>query len=164
MTLRSLLTVTILLGTLCDSQAWTPGIGSPSAADGLGVDTANRRDTLAFYQAMYKASENYAANMAWTGNVSTGVAGDTSAAFKNDVRRRINFYRAFVGQPGDITFNATKNVKDQKAALMFSVRPSYPFYDKRLVEFCLALPPEQKLRDGWSRFILRRASSHCLYH
>ena len=31
----------------------------------------------------------------------------------------------------------------------------YPFYDKRLVEFCLALPPEQKLRRGWSRLILR---------
>ena len=120
MTLRSLLPVTFLLGTLCDSRAWTPGTGSPGAADGLGVNTGNRRDTLAFYQAMYKASENYAANMAWTGNVSTGVAGDTSAAFKNDVRRRINFYRALVGQPGDITFNATKNLKDQKAALMFS--------------------------------------------
>lgn len=30
-----------------------------------------------------------------------------------------------------------------------------PFLDARLVEFCLALPPEQKLRDGWTRVILR---------
>jgi len=36
-----------------------------------------------------------------------------------------------------------------------SVTLRYPFYDKRLVEFCLALPPEQKLRRGWSRLILR---------
>lgn len=33
----------------------------------------------------------------------------------------------------------------------------YPFYDRRLVEYCLALPPEQKIRNGWSRFVLRTA-------
>jgi asparagine synthase (glutamine-hydrolysing) len=37
------------------------------------------------------------------------------------------------------------------------VEPRYPFWDKRLVEFCLALPPEQKLRHGWSRMVMRRA-------
>lgn len=34
---------------------------------------------------------------------------------------------------------------------------AHPFYDKRLVEYCLALPPEQSLKDGWTRLILRRA-------
>jgi asparagine synthase (glutamine-hydrolysing) len=29
--------------------------------------------------------------------------------------------------------------------------------DKRLIEFCLALPPEQKLYQGWSRMVMRRA-------
>ncbi|MFN2399115.1 MAG: asparagine synthase-related protein, partial [Gemmatimonadaceae bacterium] len=29
--------------------------------------------------------------------------------------------------------------------------------DRRLVEFCLALPPEQKLNGGWTRVVLRRA-------
>ncbi len=33
----------------------------------------------------------------------------------------------------------------------------HPFFDKRLVEFCLALPPGQSLKDGWTRSILRRA-------
>jgi asparagine synthase (glutamine-hydrolysing) len=37
----------------------------------------------------------------------------------------------------------------------WEVEPRYPFMDKRLVEFCLALPSEQKLRQGWSRWILR---------
>lgn len=37
-----------------------------------------------------------------------------------------------------------------------------PFFDKRLVEFCLALPPDQKLRGGLSRFILREALSGVL--
>lgn len=38
----------------------------------------------------------------------------------------------------------------------------FPFFDKRLVEYCLALPPEQKLRKGWSRFILRRGMENIL--
>lgn len=38
-----------------------------------------------------------------------------------------------------------------------AIEVRFPFYDKRLVEFCLSLPPDQKLRKGWSRFILRRS-------
>ena len=36
-----------------------------------------------------------------------------------------------------------------KAACAFSVSPSYPFCDRRLMEFCLAIPPEQKFSGGW---------------
>jgi asparagine synthase (glutamine-hydrolysing) len=44
-----------------------------------------------------------------------------------------------------------------KAAANFGVEPRYPFWDKPLVEFCLALPGEEKLRDGFGRHVLRRA-------
>lgn len=37
------------------------------------------------------------------------------------------------------------------------IEPRYPFWDKRLVEFCLSLKPEDKLHDGWTRYTLRRA-------
>jgi asparagine synthase (glutamine-hydrolysing) len=43
-----------------------------------------------------------------------------------------------------------------KAAAVFSLEPRYPFFDKRLVEFCLALPSEQKFAQGWPRRIHRR--------
>lgn len=33
----------------------------------------------------------------------------------------------------------------------------HPFFDKRLVEFCLALPASQSLKAGWTRSILRRS-------
>ena len=33
----------------------------------------------------------------------------------------------------------------------------FPFLDRRLVEFCLALPAAQKRRHGWGRYVLRRA-------
>ena len=44
-----------------------------------------------------------------------------------------------------------------KAAANFGVEPRYPFWDKPLVEFCLALPGEEKLKSGWGRSVLRRA-------
>jgi len=40
---------------------------------------------------------------------------------------------------------------------VFGIEPRYPFTDKRLVEFSLAIPPTQKLSDGWTRSIVRRA-------
>ena len=42
----------------------------------------------------------------------------------------------------------------------FSVEFKHPFYDKRLIEFCLAIPTEQKVSNGWDRFILRKAMSN----
>jgi len=44
-----------------------------------------------------------------------------------------------------------------KAAAAFSMEPRYPFWDKRVVEFCFALPSEQKLHRGWTRMVMRRA-------
>lgn len=51
---------------------------------------------------------------------------------------------------------------DDKAASAFSVNPRYPFCDRRLVEFCLALPGNQKLHQGWTRIIMRRAMADIL--
>ncbi len=49
-----------------------------------------------------------------------------------------------------------------KAAAAFSLEIRHPFFDRRLVEFCLALPTEQKVRNGWTRSITRRALGGCL--
>ena len=52
-------------------------------------------------------------------------------------------------------------VADRSAAAC-GVEARYPFFDKRLAELCLAFPPGQKLRDGWTRFVLRRAMQDIL--
>jgi asparagine synthase (glutamine-hydrolysing) len=44
-----------------------------------------------------------------------------------------------------------------KLTSAFGIEPRHPFFDKRLVDFCLALPREQRTRDGWTRVIVRRA-------
>jgi asparagine synthase (glutamine-hydrolysing) len=49
-----------------------------------------------------------------------------------------------------------------KAAAAFGVEPRYPFFDRRLMELSLALPADQKLRDGWPRLVMRRAMQGAL--
>ncbi|MBU1694934.1 MAG: asparagine synthetase B, partial [Verrucomicrobia bacterium] len=49
-----------------------------------------------------------------------------------------------------------------RAAAAFSLEPRYPFFDVRLAEYCLALPSEQKMSDGWTRVVLRRAMQNIL--
>ena len=43
------------------------------------------------------------------------------------------------------------------ASSAFDLEVRYPFFDRRLIEFCLAIPPEQKLQSGWTRSVMRRA-------
>lgn len=42
-----------------------------------------------------------------------------------------------------------------KCGAAFGVEPSFPFFDRPLVEFCLALPPAQKIRRGATRIVIR---------
>lgn len=39
----------------------------------------------------------------------------------------------------------------------FGIEGRHPFFDRRLVEFCLSLPTRHKIRDGWTRVVLRQA-------
>lgn len=45
----------------------------------------------------------------------------------------------------------------ERAYAAFGLEARHPFLDVRLVEFCLSVPPACKLRDGWTRWILRAA-------
>jgi asparagine synthase (glutamine-hydrolysing) len=38
-----------------------------------------------------------------------------------------------------------------------SVDLRFPFCDTKLVEYCLSMPPQYKLYDGWSRYAMRKA-------
>jgi asparagine synthase (glutamine-hydrolysing) len=42
-------------------------------------------------------------------------------------------------------------------AASYGIEKRYPFVDKRLVEFCLAIPRSQQLQNGWPRSIIRRS-------
>jgi asparagine synthase (glutamine-hydrolysing) len=49
-----------------------------------------------------------------------------------------------------------------RVAASHSIEALHPFMDKRLAEFCLALPWDQKIREGWTKLILRRATKGLL--
>ena len=44
-----------------------------------------------------------------------------------------------------------------KVGARFGVEARLPFFDRRVVDLCLSLPPGQKLAGGWTRSIQRRA-------
>ncbi|HWE42952.1 MAG TPA: lasso peptide isopeptide bond-forming cyclase [Gemmatimonadaceae bacterium] len=58
-----------------------------------------------------------------------------------------------ISQPA---YQRTLELADQCSAAL-GVEPRYPFFDRRLVEFCLAVPDAEKLADGWPRLVFRRA-------
>jgi asparagine synthase (glutamine-hydrolysing) len=49
-----------------------------------------------------------------------------------------------------------------KASAAFGLEARYPFFDRRVLEFCVSLPADQKLGQGWNRWILRRAMTGIL--
>jgi asparagine synthase (glutamine-hydrolysing) len=49
-----------------------------------------------------------------------------------------------------------------RVASMFSIEPRHPFFDKRLAEFCVGLPWQQMVRQGWQKHILRQAMTSIL--
>lgn len=124
----------VLAGTLfvsCTAFAQLAGTGQPpidsvggaaayldtkGAAKGLFVDTQSRADVVNFYFDEHVVSEGIDAE--WTGAVDTCSPGITSMEYEMETLRRVNFYRAMAGLPGDVTFNGEWNAKCQDAALM----------------------------------------------
>lgn len=93
--------------------AWQPGSCPVAPArmqsSGFSVNNQDRNDVLAFWHAVYQASEGYSSRVGWTGNYS-GNAGTTAGAFVDDVERRLNYFRAMCGVPADVFVNTTATV------------------------------------------------------
>ena len=49
-----------------------------------------------------------------------------------------------------------------RAASGFGIEARHPFFDRRLAEYCLALPPQQQLYRGWTRRVMRDALADLL--
>lgn len=114
-----------LAGHLFNAHGWEPGNLAPNAlgtpGQPLRLNTQDRQDVVAFYQCVYEASEP--ANhdtMGWTGSINGCDPGTTSQSFRDAVQRRVNYYRAMAGVPGDIVFTDTLNRQAQAAALIMA--------------------------------------------
>lgn len=52
--------------------------------------------------------------------------------------------------------------ENNQIAAAYGIEERHPFYDHRLVSYCLSLPPEQSLNHGWTRVVLRNAMKDVL--
>jgi hypothetical protein len=89
---------------------WAPGPAVPAPLSNLTVDGNDRSDVISFYQNIYKASENYASVINWSGNIGNCNEGTFSGAFVDLMRRRVNYYRAMAGVPASIQMNDNSTV------------------------------------------------------
>ncbi len=51
---------------------------------------------------------------------------------------------------------------NENLSAAFGIEQRHPFYDRRLIEFCVNLPPGQRLYRGWTRSIFRFAMQDIL--
>jgi uncharacterized protein YkwD len=82
------------------------------------TDMLDQATAIRLYQTLYLPGNNIASG--WNGDVGSCQAGTTSAAFKEAVLKRINFFRLAAGVPALSAINATYTVKAEEAALMMS--------------------------------------------
>ena len=78
-------------------------------SSGFEVDISSRNDVIAFWHAVYQASEGYETRIGWNGNYN-GKNGTTSRAFVDDVERRLNYFRAICGVPANARVNTDSTV------------------------------------------------------
>lgn len=94
-------------------EAWEPGIYPNGSARmdsaGFSVDNQDRNDVVAFWHAVYQASEGYDQRIKWNGNYS-GDSGEVSKDFVDDVERRLNYFRAMSGVPSRAKVNSGAKV------------------------------------------------------
>jgi asparagine synthase (glutamine-hydrolysing) len=67
------------------------------------------------------------------------------------------FYGAERARSIDHPYLTVGRERYDRVASAVAVEPRDPFLDRRVVEFSLSLPGEQKLADGWPKIVLRRA-------
>lgn len=89
---------------------------------GFEVDLGVRQQARAFFNSVFWGTSDI--DSGWSGDVGTCDAGTTSAAFRENVIARVNFYRAMAGVPSDLTVDDTASAKAQEAALIMSANDS----------------------------------------
>lgn len=106
------------LVTALEPRLYLPLVTKP-AEETAWVDTNNRQAVVNFYQIDYKASDGI--DSGWTGDRDSCNPGTTSAAFKDAIVNRINYFRKMAGVPPIVGLRDDYNQKAQQAALMMSV-------------------------------------------
>ena len=95
--------------------SWEPVEGVVPAM-GFVMNAQSREESLYFHNSIFLASEGAENRIGWTSSYGACAPGETSPAFRADVQRRVNYYRALCGMPAAITFDAEPVVNDAAPA------------------------------------------------
>ena len=102
-------TALIVLGT---------AVGRAQVAPVPPINTHSRAEVVEAYRNSYLSSNHVLPG--WTGNVAAGAAGTVNPEYLRATLRRINYFRAMSGLPGNVVFDAVHNAHCQQAALMMA--------------------------------------------
>ncbi len=84
--------------------------------------------------------------------------------YYNDILREIKFPERITNSIKETSINSISNILpallryEDRSSMAFSVESRVPYLDHRLAEFCLNLPDELKINNGWTKYILRKSS------
>ena len=92
-------------------EAW---VATPSAP---WLDTNDREAVLTAFRAEFTTVDP---TLGWDGDQGVCDPGANTASYRNATLRRVNFYRAMAGVPGDVVDDPTYSMKAQRAAMMMS--------------------------------------------
>ena len=99
----------------------------------------------------------------------TSVTGPIDRMFATRIGIVERHNRSSGGEPGFLSMREDQQMKfncgglgDYMATLdhygaAHGIELRHPFFDVRLIRFCLSLPPDQSFSNGWTRIIMRRA-------
>lgn len=104
--------------TSLEGLAPQPFAQAAALSKGVQIDTGERETVRLFFQTLYRASDNVAAD--WTGDIATCQAGTVSADYQTATIRRVNWYRAMAGLSASVVLDSEFSRKAQQAALMMS--------------------------------------------
>lgn len=100
------------------------GFVSANAMEVPPIDTTDRAAVVAAFDTYYQPTLNPPLRSGWTGSVQGCVAGTIDQAFKDATRQMVNYHRAMVGLPGNVTFDPANDAKNQAAALIQQANPN----------------------------------------
>ena len=84
------------------------------------IDATDRTEVIELYRHYYLPGTH--ALPGWTGSIGSGAPGTLNRDFVRATLRRINYYRAMSGLPGNVVFDPAHSARCQQAALMMSAR------------------------------------------
>ncbi len=138
----------VVLSLMVPALVGIPAVGAAEAAAGAWIDTSDRASVVAAYEAEF-GSNSASAN--WTGAHSGCAAGTTSQVFRDEIVRRVNFFRGMAGVPATVVENAGLSAHAQQTALMMSASNA------------LSHSPPQSVYDCWTSDGAKAAGKSNLY-